>query len=156
VNVPNKNAFRAALSFIFVVVVCAASLFAASAHGEPSLEFRSTREGALFQSATESFAGESSREAESHYKRGNFAPECCLSVVDSGDMFKIAKPRVSETDSKMAKDATNAFFTVLREFLKSYETNYLISITSGGKNAISAPANIREWRLAVSFQAHPS
>ncbi|MDR0615357.1 MAG: hypothetical protein LBG29_00980 [Synergistaceae bacterium] len=56
----------------------------------------------------------------------------------------------SEEFRKAEREARGASFHVLQNLLKAYETEYVRSITEGGKNMAGLYAGVREWREALT------
>jgi hypothetical protein len=56
----------------------------------------------------------------------------------------------SEEPRKTAREARSVSFHVFQNLLKAYETEYVRSITEGGKNMAGLYAGVREWREALT------
>jgi hypothetical protein len=70
-----------------------------------------------------------------------------LSALD--DSQKAILGHQSEADRKTIREVESASFSVLHNLLKTYETEYIRSVTEGGKGITALSANVMEWRAAL-------
>jgi hypothetical protein len=79
-----------------------------------------------------------------------FFSSFCIGSYDANDDLKAALNHLSETDRKMNREAVTTSFRVMHHALKAYATEYLRSVTEGGKNAAGLSADVADWRKVLS------
>jgi hypothetical protein len=136
-----------------LAVVCATYMFGAPSSRGEHAGVQLLNDGAQFSEPW----GEAARRRglESHYEAGRFPVDCCLAAAETRDIFMISSGSLRDTDRKMSKEATIVSFAMRRHARKAYETEYLRSVTEGGKNVKIAASNISDWQKALVNSTHP-
>jgi hypothetical protein len=68
---------------------------------------------------------------------------------DSYDYQKAVWRHQSEADRRTAREVEMASLRVWRDTLKTYETEYIRSVTEGGSCAVGRSVDVRDWLKAI-------
>jgi hypothetical protein len=141
-----NSVFRAAFLLALLFVVSMPPLNAAPAYQDSGGV--SWQAAVIFEAPAAKITGGIYRDAEESYNASESLPliDSCAGSSEISDVLMIAWSNKSEIQKRMTKEAAVVSFAVMHHTLRTYKTEYLRSITEGGKSVINQPANFKDWR----------